>query len=556
MNQDRRKTKLSAKTVRKLIIILVAVAVIITVGALYLRSRVKSEFGSQNDTEVSTATVTKGSISTSIYSSGRLTDDDVEKIEIPDGVELTEIKVNAGDKVAVGDVLASVKLDTVMTAMSDISSELSTLDAKLASASTETATNYISSSVSGRVKKIYASVGDSVASVMEDNGALMLLSLDGYMALDIDNNTISKGDSVIVTTSAGTNYDGTVDNVLDGKATILVTDNGPALGDTATVSSADGSTLGSGELYINNELKVVGYTGTVSVLSVSENSRVYSGTTLISLSDTAATSSYASLLREREELEDTLQQLISIYSAGAFCSTIDGTVQVINAVDDDTKSSSSVDTTDGQYISVSPDKTMSLSVSVDESDILSVELGQSATVTVDALDDQSFEGSVTSIDKAGTSSSGVTVYTAKISIDKADGMLSGMSASATIKIEGVDDALIIPADALNKTSSSYYVYTSYNESEGTLGDMVEVTVGISNSNYVEILSGLSEGDTVYYIEKEDDSNGFMMPGSDFGGGMPSGDFGGGGGDFGGGQGGGQGGGMPGGGGGQGGGPGM
>ena len=151
---------------------------------------------------------------------------------------------------------------------------------------------------------------------------------------------------------------------------------------------------------------------------------------------------------------------------------------------------------------------------------------------MDAIDGETFTGTVTGIDRAGTSSSGVTVYTAEVSIPKAVGMLAGMSASATISIEGVENALLVPADAVNRSSSGYYVYTSCDEESGTLGGMVEVTVGITNSNYAEILSGLGEGDTVYYIEKEDNSFSFAMPGGDFGGdfggtpsgGMPSGGF--------------------------------
>ncbi len=51
-----------------------------------------------------------------------------------------------------------------------------------------------------------------------------------------------------------------------------------------TVADENGSTLGSGALYIHDELKIMGYTGTVSYVSVSENSAVYSGSTLLSLS--------------------------------------------------------------------------------------------------------------------------------------------------------------------------------------------------------------------------------------------------------------------------------
>ena len=117
-----------------------------------------------------------------------------------------------------------------------------------------------------------------------------------------------------------------------------------------------------------------------------------------------------------------------------------------------------------------------------------------------------------------------------------------LSASVYVTIQGKENALIIPVDALHQTSSTSYVYTSYDYENHEYGGRKEVTTGLSNSSYVEISSGLSEGDTVYYVEKED--NAFPDFGG-MGGGMPGGDMGG----FGGGPGGsmgGFGGGMPGG----------
>ena len=93
-------------------------------------------------------------------------------------------------------------------------------------------------------------------------------------------------------------------------------------------------------------------------------------------------------------------------------------------------------------------------------------------------------------------------------------MLEGMSAEASIKIKSVDNTLMVAADAVNITSSSAYVYTTYDEEKDELGGLTEVTVGISNSSNIEIVSGLSEGDTVYYKEKTDSRNPF---GGSFGG---------------------------------------
>ena len=520
MKQDRRSTKLSAAQKKKLIIIIAAAAVLITAAVVILRKSVSEKYGKKDDTEILSAEVTRGSISTSVSGSGQLSDDDVETLDIPDGVELEEIKAVRGSKVEEGDLLATVDLNTVMLAMSTVSDELDSLDDEINSAVSDSVSSYISSSVSGRVKKIYAAAGEPVDDVMYEHGALMLVSLDGYMAVDIDTAALSVGDSVTVTTSDEAEYSGSVGTVLDGTATVLITDNGPAYGDTVSVKSADGTDLGSGELYIHDELKIVGCAGTVSYLSVSEGSSIYSGSTLLGLTDTDYTANYEALLSERSDKEKVLNRLIKIYKEGALYSDISGTIKEINADDDESRTDDS--STEGQYFSISPDKTMSIPVSVDESEILSVSIGQSAIVSIDSINGEVFNGTVTEIDRAGTSSSGVTTYTATISIDKTDAMLAGMSASATIVIDGVDDALLIPVDALNKTSSSYYVYTSYDESSGEFGGMVEVTIGISNAKYVEITGGLNEGDTVYYKEQQTTS-GFMPGGMDFGGGnMPSG----------------------------------
>ena len=94
-------------------------------------------------------------------------------------------------------------------------------------------------------------------------------------------------------------------------------------------------------------------------------------------------------------------------------------------------------------------------------------------------------------------------YSAVVVLDKQEGMLPGMTADVDVKIQGVKDALIIPVDALHQTSAIYYVFTSYDEETMQYGDRVEVTVGMRNSNYVQITSGLDVGDTVYYTQTLD-----------------------------------------------------
>jgi len=116
-------------------------------------------------------------------------------------------------------------------------------------------------------------------------------------------------------------------------------------------------------------------------------------------------------------------------------------------------------------------------------------------------------------------------------------MRTGMSALATIAINESDNALLIPTAALQERGNKTFVYTSL-DSNGNPAGETEVGTGLSSSSQVEITSGLSEGETVYYTKTETTSStsstsssqssggmGGSMPsvgGSSSGGGMPSG----------------------------------
>ena len=153
---------------------------------------------------------------------------------------------------------------------------------------------------------------------------------------------------------------------------------------------------------------------------------------------------------------------------------------------------------------VSPDESMELAISVDELDILSISEGQSADITFDALEDQTFTGTVASISGTASVNGGVAKYTVKIEVPKDENMRIGMNASATIKVEDKQDILLIPSAALQERGDKTFVYTGQSE-DGTLQDEAEVETGLSDGSNVEITGGLSEGDTVYYTRTEGES---------------------------------------------------
>lgn len=506
-----RKAK-KRKILRTVLIIAVVLVAALIAGVSILQRQVRKQFASSSQ-EVLRAAAERGTISTVVSGSGTLTNVDTETVSVPSGVEVTETLVEFGDTVKEGDLLATVDMASVRTAMSDLQGKIENLDDQIADADGDTVSNYVSAGVPGRVKAIYAEKGKLVEDVMVEHGGLAEISLDGCMAADIETDALSEGDRVTVVLSDGEETEGTVEKTVGGTATVLMTDNGPENGEAVTVKSESGAELGSGTLYIHNALTVTGYAGTVSTVDAVLNQKVYASTTLFTLKDTSTSASYDALLRERSEKEETLLKLLQIQRSNGLTAPISGSVYSVADLDDE----------DGEEITdivvLSPDVSMSVTISVDEADILALELGQEADVTVSSVSDETLSGVVTEIDK--TSASGD--YTAVITLDKVTGMLPGMTASVDVRIEGVDDAILIPVEALHQTSSGYYVYTSYDEDTQEYGGKVDVVPGLSNSNYVEIKSGLSEGDVVYYTEFQTFDFGGVgfggMPG-DFGGDMP------------------------------------
>ncbi len=543
------------RTVRVILIVVIVLAILAAIIGV-LQKQVTSQVNAGNAEEVQTATVSKGSITTVVSGSGNLTDEDVEELTFHGGVEIDETKVEAGDTVEEGQLLASVNMSTVLSAMADIQGQLNDLDDEIGQATDDELDDTIKSTIAGRVMKIYATEGDDVSTVMYENGALALLSLDGLLAVKVETELLSAGDTVTVTGSDGTAFEGTVEQVSGGNAVILISDEKSVYGDTVSVTDSEGTAIGSGELYIHEQMKITGIAGTIEDVNVSENQKISAGKTLFSLTDTSFSANYTSLLEEREELEEQLQQLIKIYQDGAVLAPISGTISSVGEESSTSSNQMSYSSFGGSQmggtttttattaeeqtlLSICPGTKMTVSISVDETDILSLEVGQAATISVDALDDETVNGTVTEIDTTATSSGGVTVYTVTVTFEKTEKMLSGMSADVSIVIEGVEDALLIPSDALTQTSSTSYVYTGYNTESGEFTDMVEVTTGMNNGDYVEITGGLKEGDTVYYFEKEDQSfvlafgylGGFVVVDFDlfvmhdfgvFGGGLPGG----------------------------------
>lgn len=318
---------------RKKIMLIIPAAVICVAGAGTVGYfKVAHTKPVQNVTaQAQSAEAKKGNLSKTIVGTGNLELAEAEDQDAPSGLEISEVMVESGDEVKEGDVLAVVDESSILEAMEQVQDEISQLDESIQEYQDSDEENVIESSVSGRVKKINVSAGSDLSDIMVSDDALMVLSLDGKMAVSLSGvSGVSAGDSVTVTLSSGTQVTGTVDSASGEDCVVTLTDNGTTYGDTVIVTDSSGQELGSGELTIHEPLEITGTSGTVSAVNVSENASVSEGTTLLTLEGSANETQYQELLAKREARTATLKKLIQLKADPEIKAEISGTVQSVN----------------------------------------------------------------------------------------------------------------------------------------------------------------------------------------------------------------------------------
>lgn len=137
-----------------------------------------------------------------------------------------------------------------------------------------------------------------------------------------------------------------------------------------------------------------------------------------------------------------------------------------------------------------------INTTIDEQDITKVKVGQEVDVNITAID-KALTGTITSIDGEATTNGNSTGFGVVITLQgDFEDIYSGMSCEMNIIINQSTGALLVPIDAVKKVNGKYVV--SVKNDEATKA--VQVEVGLQDSSYVEILSGLKEGDTIVYSQ--------------------------------------------------------
>ena len=122
-------------------------------------------------------------------------------------------------------------------------------------------------------------------------------------------------------------------------------------------------------------------------------------------------------------------------------------------------------------------------------------------ITADAIPGEVFTGTVDRISINGTTTNGFTTYPATILLEEYGGLNPGMNVSADIIVERTEGALSVPAAAVQRGDTVLVPLEGCLSPDGTVADPTKseeraVTLGGSDGTYVEITSGLEEGETV------------------------------------------------------------
>ncbi|HEX9093749.1 MAG TPA: efflux RND transporter periplasmic adaptor subunit [Coriobacteriia bacterium] len=141
--------------------------------------------------------------------------------------------------------------------------------------------------------------------------------------------------------------------------------------------------------------------------------------------------------------------------------------------------------------------TLRARVQVNEVDLVKVQLGQHAAVQFDALPGGDVSGTVSAISPTGTNTQGVVTYDVDVTLSAIDPRLKpNMSCTVEISIETKENALVVPTSAVKSDASTGKKYVSVVSADGLQFSNVEVSVGIAVGTSTEILTGLTEGQTV------------------------------------------------------------
>ena len=272
-----------------------------------------------------------------------------------------------------------------------------------------------------------------------------------------------------------------------------------ASGSAATASVGDAVCMEAGTIANGTEQAIyAAQSGQVLTLSIAEGVSVTRGPAVLTLKNDSLTNAAetarqqvdsAALQRDAAQVQlraaqTSLTQLTDQLEDYTITAPVDGTVLSRSVKQGDLASAGT------PLAVVAQQEALCVHASIDEQYIDRVGTGQSVSITftTDTGELRTYTGSVRRVEDTGVTSGGVTDYTVEIDLDNTDGLRDGMNVSVSILTEGKENCLRLPVNAVDGDTVQV-------QRDGKT-ETVTVETGLWGSDYVEILSGVTQEDEV------------------------------------------------------------
>lgn len=533
---------------RKWIVWILILAAIAGGGCFYIKSKTNDQ--KEVKSTVQTAKVIRGDIVSMVTGSGSVETAREQELTAPGASTVLSVEVEDGEKVTAGQVLYTLdcpEVDASVQVLSQYEYQLEELEQ-----------DRESMNPTAEDDATVLSVNVKANQTVSKNTVLMTLADTQKMTLKVPKeqgiNWVSGNKLELDLLEYGTTLTATIEgeptltssNGMNYLIFSIKTDQGQRI---AAETYAQAYHLGTGaevavmlEPQAETEIKASA-DGVITRLYVKEGQMIQAGAPLYNMASTSLESQISEAKSEMEIAKDQLKQKKTTLTAdfdGYYyaAATSDGPENTFLQAGDSLDSGESL----GKVVDSGR---MQVVFDVDELDIEKIAIGQEVNITADALTGKTFTGKVVRIAQEGSVSSNVAYYWVVIEITDWEGLKVGMTTSLEIVVDESDDTLLVPINAVHVSQGQKYVLladttetsTSTNnasaatsgdaagtsgssvtsdgqaatkgtagaeETSGTTGtrrkslpaNAVIVTTGISNDDYVEILSGLEEGQEV------------------------------------------------------------
>lgn len=465
-----------------------------------------------------TATVTKGSIRSSVSGTSQLQPKDMQIISAPSDGILKSINLTRNKNVKAGEVLLELSSATLDNTLQRSQAQLNTQTKELNDILAQQSALKARAPISGKITYgTNLDVGSSVQKTTKIATISDLKNLTVTLPFQLEDAIQFKaGESVdleidgFMLTKTGTvktvgkepRADGKGGRLLDVEVSIVNDDsmdaNMKAKG-TVYMNGRTSISADAGTIQYSNTVTVLGNTtGSIDAMPFRTGQLVRQGDLIVSIQNDQLKDDALNKQAQVDQTKITVDETQERVNALKILAPFDGvfSTDFVNS-----KSNVLASYTVGsrvpnatQFGGVASMETMQLPIQVDELDLPNVKVGMKAEVKVDSLQGRIFQAEVSQVSSVGTTTNGVTFYDVVLAVKNTQQLKYGMTATGEILIQDKQNILMLPIESLQSRQGKRFV--TLKKADGTVEEQHEVQIGIRSKTHIEITEGLKEGDVV------------------------------------------------------------